>query len=522
MNKNKVFLLIFIAGVCLLALGSSAALITGEFNLFSIVTLAAGVLAAGSYAVVKRKEVVEMFTKRGTRYGINALVYTLIVVAVIVVVQAIFTVNSAQIDFTKNKKHTLAEQTKIILAGLKVDVNAYYFYSINARNGAIEDLLKRYAAAAGKFRTESIDADKNPAFAKRFSVDRYNIVVLVRKDTGAFEKVDLLTEEGMTNALIRITKSEKKKIYFTKGHGEPGIDAPETEKAGMSALRRELQAYNYQAEPIELFSISGVPADCSLLVIAGPQIDIFDTEERAIKNFISRGGKVLVFYPAFTNTPRLSALLKGFGVTSRNDVVIDKMGRMFGGDVLMPIISSFEQHEITKTFRVATFFPVCRSFDLKGGIEGATITGLAKTNPGAFGETDLAGVKKGAAAFDAKTDFASPLYVAAVIAVDNAVYRVDAGSATNSSKAKIALLGSVEMANNSYLGASGNKDFVLNTMNWLAGQGDMIAIRARDNSFEPVFLSKIQGRLLFIIPVVFLPLLVVAIGVLVFVRRKMS
>ena len=348
-------------------------------------------------------------------------------------------------------------------------------------------------------------------------------MVLVRKDTAAFEKVDQLTEEGLTNAMIRLTKGEKKKIYFTKGHGEPAIDGQVTDKAGLSALGQELQSYNYQALPLELFSSpAGVPADCSLLVIAGAQIDLFDAEVNFVKQYLAHGGKILVFYPAFTNTPKLAALLKAYGVTVHNDVVIDKMGRMFGGDELMPIISAYEQHEITKTFRVATFFPVCRTFDLKPGTSGVTLAALAKTNPGAFGETDLTGVKKGVASFDAKTDYASPLTVAAVIDADNSVFKAEAGGTTNSSRAKIALLGSVEMADNGYLNASGNKDFVLNTVNYLAEQGDLISIRPKSNSFEPIFLSKITGRLLFIIPVIFMPLLVIAIGVLVFVRRKIS
>jgi ABC-type uncharacterized transport system involved in gliding motility auxiliary subunit len=522
MKNSKTMPLIFIAGICLVVIGSAAALIAGEFNIFSVVTLSLGTAAAGFYAIVNFKETAQAFTSRGTKQGINAVVYTLLIIAIIVVVQAIFTVNSAQLDLTKSKKHTLADQTKKVLSALKTDIDAYYFYSVAARNGMIEDVLKRYAAAEAKFKTESIDADKNPAFTKRFSVDRYGVVVLVRKDTGAFEKVDMLNEEGLTNALIRITKGEKKKVYFTKGHGEPALDGPQTDKTGFSALSQELKAYNYQTEALELFLAPGVPADCSLLIIAGPQIDLFDREETAIKEYLSRGGKLLVFYPAFTNTPRLSALLKNFGVVVHNDAVIDKMGRMFGGDVLMPIISAYEQHQITKTFRVATFFPVCRTFDLKPGVAGVTQQALAKTNPGAFGETDLAAIKNGTAAFDAKTDYASPLCVAAVIEIDNSVYKADAAAATNNTRARIALFGSLEMSSNSYLGASGNKDFVLNTVNYLAEEGDMIAIRPKDNSFEPIFLSKIQGRLLFIIPVIFMPLLVAAIGVLVFVRRKMS
>jgi len=37
-----------------------------------------------------------------------------------------------------------------------------------------------------------------------------------------------------------------------------------------------------------------------------------------------------------------------------------------------------------------------------------------------------------------------------------------------------------------------------------------------------LFLSKISGRMLLIIPVIFIPLLIAAIGIMVFVRRRAS
>ena len=123
MEKNKIIPVIFIAGVFLMVLGSAIALVTGEFTLAALIMLGLGAVAAGFYAIVNRKHVAEMFASRGARYGINSAVYTLLIIAIIVVVQAIFTVNSAQLDLTKNKLHTLSDETKNVLSGLKTDIN---------------------------------------------------------------------------------------------------------------------------------------------------------------------------------------------------------------------------------------------------------------------------------------------------------------------------------------------------------------------------------------------------------------
>lgn len=522
MDKNRIFLVTFIAGVSLLVLSSAIALVQGEFTPVTAVMLVLGALACVFYAVIKKDDVVAVFTNRATRYGINAMVYTILVIAIIVAIQAIFTINSAQLDLTKNRKHTLSDETVKTLKSLKTEINSYYFFSISSRNGMVEDTLKRYAQINPKFKTESIDADKNPAFAKRFSVDRYGIVVFSRKDTGAFEKIDQLSEEGLTNGLLRMARGDKKKIYFTKGHGEPAIDGPVTDKLGFSVFANELKAYNYDVQPVELFSGPlGVPEDCALLVVAGGRTDLFDAEMPAIRSYLRRGGKILFFLTAFANTPNIDSLARSYGIVLHNDVVVDKMGRMFGGDVLTTIISSYEQHELTKGFGMATFFPASRTFEIKGGVEGVVSQPVARTNPGSWGETDLAGVQKGTASQD-KSDLASPLPVAAAINIDNAMYKDDGRSNTVNTQARMVLLGSTGLASNAFLNASGNKDFVLNTVNWLAESGDMIAIRPKDNSFEPLFLSKIQGRMLFTIPTVFLPLLIAALGIMVFVRRKRS
>jgi ABC-type uncharacterized transport system involved in gliding motility auxiliary subunit len=252
-------------------------------------------------------------------------------------------------------------------------------------------------------------------------------------------------------------------------------------------------------------------------VIAGPQVDLFPAETAMIRKYLDRGGKIYVLLPPYTKAPSLESMLSAYGVRVDNDIVVDKMSRMLGGDFLMPIISSYEMHDITKDFKVATFLPMCRTFELKNDIKGVKAQPLARTNPGSWGETDLAGVKKGVAS-DTAADLKAPLIVTAILDIDNGVF---AAGVTPGAAAKIALSGSSEFADNTYLGTSGNQDLFLNTISYLADESDMISIRPKEKSFEPLFLSAIQGRMLFIIPTLVLPLLVIAAGAMVFIRRRM-
>lgn len=522
MKNEKVNNILLISGLSFILLSGIIALIRGEFEPLTTIGFIAGLVITVLYVIFNREIVINYFLDKKTRYGINAVIYSLLVISIFVVIQVIFTLNSIQIDLTKQKKYSLSDQTEKVLRGLKDSIDAYYFYSVKARNNQIEDTLKQYEKKTSKFKFISVDADKNPGIAKRFNVDRYGIVVLNRKDKNIFEKVDQLTEEGLTNGLIRVIKDKKQKIYFTKGHGEPSLDAPKNEKNGYTAFKEELESYNYEIKDIELFNSNKVPDDCNILFMAGIQSDIFDREVKILQEYIKRGGRIIISYIPMITTPNLDNLLKSMGAIIHNDIVVDKLGTMFGGDVLMPIISSFDQHEITKGFRVALFFPMARTMEFKDNITGISYNSLAKTNTTSWGETDLAGIKKGIAKFDSGKDLQSPLIVAGILNINNETFKPDWDATTKVTQTKIVILGSSEFINNTFLSASGNKDFILNTISYLAEEGDMISIRPKDRSFEPVFLSKIAGRMLFLIPIIIVPLIILCIGIMIFIKRRMA
>lgn len=522
MKNGKINNILFIFGLSLILLFGVIALIRGVFEPVTIIGFVLGFVVTVLYVIFDWQNVKKFFASKTTRYGINAIIYSLVVIAILVIVQVIFTLNTIQIDLTKQKRYSLSDQTEKVLKGLKETIDAYYFFSVKARNTQVEDTLKQYEKKSSKFKFIPVDADKNPSVAKRFNVDKYGIVVLNRKEKGTFEKVDQLTEEGLTNGLIRITKDTKKKIYFTKGHGEPSLDAPKNEKSGYSALKEELESYNYEIKDVELFNTGKVPDDCSILFMSGLQSDIFDREVKVLQEYIKRGGKIIISYVPMISTPKLDGFLKSMGVIIHNDIVVDKLGTMFGGDVLMPIISTFDQHEITRGFRVALFFPMSRTFEFKDNIAGVSSNSLAKTNTTSWGEVDFSGIKKGIAKFDSGQDLQPPLIVAGVVNINNETFKPDWDATTIMTQSKVAILGSSEFINNTFLSASGNKDFILNTISYLAEEGDMISIRPKDRSFEPVFLSKIAGRMLFLIPTIILPLLVLSIGIMVFIKRRMA
>jgi ABC-type uncharacterized transport system involved in gliding motility auxiliary subunit len=76
----------------------------------------------------------------------------------------------------------------------------------------------------------------------------------------------------------------------------------------------------------------------------------------------------------------------------------------------------------------------------------------------------------------------------------------------------VVVFGDSDFAVNSNLRLSGNRDLILNAINWLAEEEDLISIRPVDELQQPVLLTATQGRFVFWIPVVALPALVLLIG----------
>ena len=148
---------------------------------------------------------------------------------------------------------------------------------------------------------------------------------------------------------------------------------------------------------------------------------------------------------------------------------------------------------------------------------------LASTGASAYGETNLADVLKGKTQFEPGRDLAGPLGVAVVAKKESFPRRLETAEASGATRyGRIVVFGDSDFASNAYLGLSGNKDLILNTIGWLAEEEDLIAVRAKDPVSQPVVLNMRQGRAVFWLPVVGLPLLVGCIGALVLVHRRRS
>ncbi len=475
----------------------------------------------------------ELLSRSGTRYGLNTAAALFLFFAVVVVIEALAIRHNLRIDLTEGRRHTLSSQSIKLLRSLDKEVHAVAFYRTDEPGkAAAQDLLDQYAHFSSNFRSEFVDPDRHPALAKRYGITAYGTVVL--DSGGKEEKIQGADEEKLTNALVKLLRQEKRVLYFLTGHGEADLDS--AERQGLSQAKQALTEVDYEVKSLLLLRAREVPIDAAVLIIAGPQSDLLPTEIQALETYIKRGGKLLVLLDPFT-APALSTLLKKYGILMGNDVIVDRLSRVLGGDYLLPVVNEYEPHPITKDFAVASFFPFARTVDVaEAPLPGVTAQILGRTSGGSWAETDKAALDRGEARFDEGKDRQGPVPVGAVATVEPRSEvrgpKSEAPGAESSAndelatgkpkRGRIVAYGTSAFMQNNYVNLSGNRDLFLNSVSWLAEEEELIAIRPREAKFTPLVLTANQARLAFWAILILPPLAIIGTWVSVALRRRRS
>jgi ABC-type uncharacterized transport system involved in gliding motility auxiliary subunit len=356
-----------------------------------------------------------------------------------------------------------------------------------------------------------VDPDREPRKAQKYNVKSYGTLIVALGDKT--EQAKSVKEEDVTASIIRLVKGGAKLVYFLQGHGEKDIASDE--RLGYSTAKKLLEEGNYQVKTTSLMEQSPkVPADATILVIAGPSKDLLDPEVGAIRDFIKGGGRVL-FLVSPATPPKLVALMGEFGADVHNSVVVDTsgIGRLFGTDELMPLVVQYESHPITKDLtNIATLFPFSSAVKDSGkAMPGAEFKLLAKTTDKSWSTND---VKAKQISFHKGQDTQGPIAL-----VGAGTYK-PLGATEDAKEGRFVVGGSADFLSNAIVGFNGNRDLFLNIINWLSSDEDLISIRPKDPEDRGVNLYTAKMRLVFYLSLVMLPLAVIAGGLSVWWNRR--
>ena len=493
-------------GLALLVGGYLRYTVQGELLLTSkILMIAGGAVFVGALAFGFR-EVVGFFSGRSAKLGTNVATLVVSVVAILGFLNFLGYRHHKRFDFTSEKLYTLSDQSKRVVSGLKQNVDIIRF--AKTPDQELRDRFTEFTSLSPRLRFRDVDPQENPELAKQYGITRMNQVVVT--SNGHNEILQETNEQDLTNAIVKVTRNTIKTVCFVTGHGEKAIDASDEE--GFSGMNDALKKESYQTKSVNLVTEGSVPADCNVLVVAGPKQSFFSQEAEMIAKYLDAGGDVLLMIDPQTD-PKLDNVLAAWNIKLGDNVVVDAsgVGRLFGTGPAVPLVVDYGESPITRSFSGSmTFFPLARTVSIADKNKSVPEdVELLKTSARSFTIPNL-NVKE--VQFDPKT--AGPLSLGV------SAERKNPPGENGPKGGHLVVIGNSEFAANKWAGLQRNGDLFMNTVNWLAQDVDLISIRPKSPTNRRVTFTETQQRELTWFSLLLLPGIVILSGVYIWWKRR--
>ncbi len=469
-----------------------------------------------------------LLAKRRVKFGVASTAFTALFLAVIVAVNLLTSLLvekfPIKLDLTPEKIYDISQDTKDYLSSVGEEVTITILTPEAKFNSLILEMLKNYTKYNSNIKFEAIDLNANPKYAQKFgtteSVTTTSIVIesgrrykvlslydLYQYNSDQTQVVGLKAEQKLTSAVMYVTDQQLPVMYLTSGHGE---GAP-------TQFSSICEDNNYQVEEKSLM-VDEIAEDVSLVVIYNPVKDFSDEEIEKLDKYIDRAGtNLLVFLsPEAPALPKLQAYLTEWGIGVNDDMVFEEKMYYSYPYYLVPQYGDSDILEDISAKSIAVM-PVARSlnvlFEARNSFTTFTLLSSYDTAYSKAGTAD--DFSKMTDLTKQSGDATGPFVLAAgsekMFSKDNTV-----------KYSRLLVFGSAGFADDSVLQVSSfaNTDILAQSVGWMRGNADMITISPtyfEDSAMTNTGAETVAMGVLFIIVI---PLLLIAMGIFVWVRRK--
>ncbi len=470
-----------------------------------------GILIAVAVLIDFRRVKHALISPRG-KFGVSTTVMVCLFIGILVLVNAISVSHSHRFDFTGLAQFTLTSQTQEVLRRLDTPVEIIRVFSpkipVTVRRYA-QHLLAEYQNYTEHLTVRDLDPDVHPDQARRYGVSRYGALygsVVFRSEKGKRQvfgpQITAEAEHAFTSAILEVTGTIQKKVYFLTGHGESDIHD------NYSQVRSGLRDNLFQVETLDLDATPSLPKDAAVLVIAGPQQPLARRELELLQHYLKTGGRLFVLLNP--NPPKgLKQWLSAWWIDIPDGVVIDPASYA-APNPDHPLIP-----RTRNTFGLAdTYFPGAAALMPQPQVpETVSLAALIWTSPESWIDTHVWSGK--APSFEANADAKGPVALGALLSVTP-----PPEATAGQPETRLVVIGDSDFASNPHLHNGQNSDLFLSAVNWLAAGEDLIAIDRKALVTRRLVLSPEGARFLNLSSIGLLPLLLLIAGGYVWWRRR--
>ncbi len=473
------------------------------------------------------------FNMRKFKYGSISTVFVALFVAVVVLVNILagFLTDrfSLKIDMTESGIYTLTEDTKEVLSSLEDDITIYILSTRasmekNSTMSSTLELISRYSTeSGGKIKHEFIDPNKNPAFFEKYtkargakaralvieSPKRYTVI---ESDQFAFtmnnntNKIYFQGEELLTSAILYVASPEVSGAGFVTGHGE---ERP-------AALNNIFKGNNFGPVDIDLLSKS-IPEGVNNLVISAPMTD-FSAEEIAVLDAYMKtaGNNLYVFWSIRApKLPVLERYLSEWGISFAPYVVCDEDSALMSPVYVVPELASSDIVDEETQGQLLIVAPrTCPVNILWQEKDYTSVTPLLVTGKGSYAK--LISADNPISVLTRQGNDESGPFTVGTVSQRRLGANIDAGVA------RVVAFGTDEIASEEVLGISRafNNRLLSEIVEYTNPNTLTMQIMPKVEPNYDLFISQSQARLLRNVLIFIIPLVIIAAGIFVFLRRR--
>lgn len=475
----------------------------------------------------KMKKWAEGLKTRSFRVGGYSIAVTAVVLAIAVAVNLLASALPStwtKFDTTSFQLYSISEQTEKVVKGLDTQVEIYWIVQSGKEDQTLQTFLERYTDLSNRVKLIKKDPDVYPTFAQQYttqSVTNNCLVVQCGERarfisnseiyvydytnyyyTGTYD-VSFDGESALTSAIAYVTNEDLPKVYVLNGHNE--LELPQSYQ---DAIEKE----NMEVASLTLLTLEEIPADADCVVLCAPESDISREEKAMLEAYLAEGGRFfLLTDPAqegvsFTN---LEELMAAYGVKAQPGIVVEGSQNNYAYGMPYYLLPNQSSHEITEPLMEAGYYvllPVAGGLTTENVPSGVYANAILTTSSSAFSK--LAGY--GLTTYEKEEGDISGKFALTVAIKD---YNSDSRLVWVSSAALVD-----ESCNERVSG--GNLDFFLNCLGWMCGQEQSISIHAKSFSQEYLTISSAEASMLSVLMVFVLPGMLLATGIVIWIRRK--
>lgn len=507
-------------------------------------------------AEVKPKKAKKNFKKlkHGTMATVLTVVFIVVLVLVNIVATSLFERFPLTIDMTSDDSYTISDETEEYIKGVdkKIKVTVLSeeseFTSTSKYIRQSNEILKNIVKSNKNISLEYIDLLSNPEVKSEYedSLSEYDIIVESGKNherTTVVHPQDLVkfssdfeesfqqnmggtldsfieyyggmtaiqnypagvesncAEQAFTSAILKVTDANPVTVTFLTGRKE---------LASLSYFQSLLDANGYMVNSINI-TTQDIPEETNLIVMGAPSVDYTAGEVEKVSSFMDNGGKLeknLLYIESVQqpDTPNIDEFLEEYGIKFRDEFVYDSDGEnASNGYVFMERASDNFMDDIKDdSLRLFTNLytkPITIDYNNK---EMLTCEAYIQTSDTGYtmdsenkkltsGVTVTGAVGSKASYVDNETKYSNLIALGSEFFLDDTVLQMS-----------------------QYL----NRQWILSIVNGVTGKSSGITIEPKTVEGGLFDLTNTQIKVLEWVFIVIIPVIVLAIGIIIWLRRK--